>query len=239
MAREQCRGRATAHTRGRAATDALATSVLFSIFLCVLACRAPTRRSAAAAWVSEAQGAPKAAATLPPIALRDLLAPRQPLSDGGLDALGRVTAGVKEPLKRLLSTLAARSFLPLIPILAAVEAWREHLAQFPTAAQLGEELRDVLQDTTNELRKRQVRLAPPRSFDCLCFALWPVLLLVGTWPTHATWLRCSRGLLAPARRSHSVTHQPLAGVGDLACLKPHLTSVRAFQPLKGDEARLR
>ena len=79
----------------------------------------------------------------PPLTLRALLSPTQPLSEAGQEALARVTAGLLDPVRRLTKVIAARSYVPLIPVVAVVAAWRDYLSRYPAAGPLANGLSQV------------------------------------------------------------------------------------------------
>jgi hypothetical protein len=93
----------------------------------------------------------------PPLPLRQLLAPAAPLSEAGADAVAKITAGVRDPVRPLIKSLAKASAIPLIPVIAALSAWRRHLGQFPAAAPLSAELQGIMAEAGTELERRQAR----------------------------------------------------------------------------------
>ena len=84
---------------------------------------------------------------------------------------------MRDPVRRLTKALAARSAIPLVPLIAAVAAWRRHVAAYPAAAPLATELQEIAAEATAELERRQARAAAASllhfvqfrlSAQCLC-----------------------------------------------------------------------
>eukprot|EP00892_Ulva_mutabilis_P005436 jgi/Ulvmu1/3264/UM151_0012.1 len=92
----------------------------------------------------------------PTVALDQLLQPRAPLDSHPAALLGQVTAGsVREPLRRLVRAAGAKGYVPLVPLFAVIAGWRKHLSQFPAAAALNAELKEVLLEVTAQLERHQ------------------------------------------------------------------------------------
>ena len=82
----------------------------------------------------------------PSVSVEQVMQAREPLDEHGAAVLARVTAGgVREPLRRLVRAAAARTYVPLVPLFAIIAGWRKHLSQFPAAAPLNAELKEVPQ----------------------------------------------------------------------------------------------
>lgn len=80
----------------------------------------------------------------PTITLQQLMQPRGALDSHSAALLAQVTAGsIREPLRRLVRSAGAKSYVPLVPIFAVIAGWRKHLSQFPATAPLNAELKEV------------------------------------------------------------------------------------------------
>ena len=97
-------------------------------------------------------------ASPPPIPLRTLLTPGATLTDSGAEALTQLIADLREPVRRVIKALAAKSAIPLIPFIAAAAAWRRVVGQYSAAAPLATELDGIAQEATKELEARQARV---------------------------------------------------------------------------------
>lgn len=116
-------------------------------------------------------------ARAPTVTLQQLLQPRGALDSHSAALLGQVTAGsVREPLRRLVRAAGSKAFVPLVPLFAVIAGWRKHLSQFPAAAPLNAELKEVhLSCFLSRAACRACHTCRPREHQCHTSQTTPVL----------------------------------------------------------------
>lgn len=111
----------------------------------------PSRRPSIVDISLSRRSSSASAAGEPSVSVQQVMQAREPLDAHAAAMLGQVTAGgVREPLRRLVRSASVKTYVPLVALFAVLAGWRKHLSQFPAAAPLNAELKEVSQ-------------APPRS----------------------------------------------------------------------------
>jgi hypothetical protein len=118
----------------------------------------PGSQALVSACLARAQGG-RGVTRTPSQTLQALLNPGQPISEAGQETLARITRGMLDPILRLTKVIGAKSYVPLIPFIVTVSAWRVGLAAYPAAAPLVHELQDIVLGASRELDLAQATVA--------------------------------------------------------------------------------